>query len=60
MQPSMEALVRAQGKFLDALVGTLGALCDDEEVQITDEDYGREIEHIFAEMDKLSITSESK
>lgn len=60
MQPVLESLVQAQGRFLSALVDTMGVICKKEEMDITDAEFEKEIEANFEELNKLSITSDHK
>lgn len=58
MEPTLQGLVQAQTRFLSGLTDTMATICDNPEIDITDDEYKTKIEQCFQDISKLSITSE--
>eukprot|EP00730_Choanoeca_flexa_P016044 TRINITY_DN7503_c0_g1_i1.p1 TRINITY_DN7503_c0_g1~~TRINITY_DN7503_c0_g1_i1.p1 ORF type:complete len:259 (+),score=67.69 TRINITY_DN7503_c0_g1_i1:121-897(+) len=58
LDPSLTTMVAAHIRYLEAVVEMLSAICHDHEVKMTDEDYQAQIEGLFEDLGKLSITGE--
>eukprot|EP00045_Choanoeca_perplexa_P015501 m.195963 g.195963 ORF g.195963 m.195963 type:complete len:259 (+) comp17008_c0_seq3:3228-4004(+) len=58
LDPSLTTMVAAHIRYLEAVVDMLSAICHDHEVKMTDQDYQAQIEGLFDNLTKLSITGE--